>query len=446
VWVTLPKLKNEAEDFLSKGFLKEKMAIQLEKTYEWIHFTKVHAQACDWECALEKGREKEQEYSVTKSLGSGAFAQVYFCKELSTGKCYAYKEFGEQNFRAFLREERAFNTLGDARYLVKAHDSFVTDYFRGVIVLEYLELELIQGRSFSLPEVRKFGFQLISSLACFEKAGLIHADIKPGNLHVGIKTGLLLVFDLDLTIPCDEVDANTVIQTLWYRAPEVILGRNVDCSADIWSAGCVLGELFLGKCLLIPLHNKEQCQIQKIVKSIGLPSEGYLEDEEAPRAKDFFDKTITGSYVCKEITLQNNAPNEIFKKISEYGKMTNEPDAHVNEFWDLTRQLICYENRLSASQALAHPFFSEFTFLECVMNQHMYCLFELIGDGNIVLSLNLSKAPHHSMQSFRRSSDNHYILKLTDLKTTKTAIQQNVQLQSGDILELDKLDTGSKKD
>ena len=131
--------------------------------------------------------------------------------------------------------------------------------------------------------------------------------------------------------------------------------------------------------------------------------------------------------------------------ISEHGKMTNEPETNVNEFWDLMRQLICYENRLSASLALAHPFFAQFIFLECVVDRPEYCRFEVIGDGNIILRLNLSETPMHSMQSFRRSSDDRYTLKLTCLKTKKIVTRQDVKFRSRNIVYLNQQGNLAKK-
>ena len=440
----LPKInKEETEDSVPKGFLKQRMLVQLKKTYEWIDFTKEYPKEYDWESALEEGRKKASQYSLGKFLGKGVFADVFSCHESSGNKHFAYKKFRERekDFIGFLREKGAFSTLEGAHYLVKYQDSFVKDYFQGVIVLEYLKIPSLDHTPFRLSEVRKLGFQLISSLACFEKAGLIHGDLKSKNISVDIDSGLLKVFDLDLTIPCDEVNKKTPLQTLWYRAPEVLLRRKVDCTADMWSVGCVLTELFLGSFLFVAQSNYDQelGQLQTIVTSIGLPRSGYL--EESPGTKDYFEKTDPATFKCKGIPLQSNAPNRVYQKIAARGKFTNETETDVIEFWDLMRQVIRYENRLSATQALAHPFFERFTFLEFVKKRRIHARLDLIGDGKTVLSINLDKTPTHSMQAFKRSSDNRYTLKLTDVKTKQVAIQNDIAFQSGDVLYLDK--TGS---
>lgn len=78
---------------------------------------------------------------------------------------------------------------------------------------------------------------------------IIHRDLKPQNLlissqgHLKIADfGLAKVYDFDMKL-------TSVVVTLWYRAPEVLLAQPYNSSVDIWSAGCIIAEMFTRQAL-----------------------------------------------------------------------------------------------------------------------------------------------------------------------------------------------------
>jgi cyclin-dependent kinase 10 len=86
--------------------------------------------------------------------------------------------------------------------------------------------------------------------------------------------GLLKIADFGLartlSLPGKPMTPNVV--TLWYRAPEVLFGEvNYTTAVDLWSAGCIMGELMQHRALLP--GNTEQAQLDLIIKLLGTPTE-----------------------------------------------------------------------------------------------------------------------------------------------------------------------------
>eukprot|EP00397_Hematodinium_sp_SG-2012_P033960 GEMP01036365.1.p1 GENE.GEMP01036365.1~~GEMP01036365.1.p1 ORF type:complete len:371 (+),score=56.26 GEMP01036365.1:6-1118(+) len=114
--------------------------------------------------------------------------------------------------------------------------------------------------------------QLLRGLHYLHEADIAHRDIKPSNLLVNINCDLK-IGDLGLArvIPFDG-KLTAYVCTRWYRAPEVILSAsNYTCSLDMWSAGCVLGELIKRRPLFPGTDHLNQIHI--IVERLGPPSE-----------------------------------------------------------------------------------------------------------------------------------------------------------------------------
>jgi len=102
---------------------------------------------------------------------------------------------------------------------------------------------------------------------------VLHRDLKPQNLLINTK-GQLKLADFGLArafgIPVNTF-SNEVV-TLWYRAPDVLLGsRTYNTSIDIWSAGCIMAEMYTGRPLFPGTTNDDQ--LQKIFRLMGTPSE-----------------------------------------------------------------------------------------------------------------------------------------------------------------------------
>lgn len=92
--------------------------------------------------------------------------------------------------------------------------------------------------------------QLLSGLQHCHERGILHRDIKGSNLLID-KNGVLKIADFGLAnyyAPKNKHPLTNRVVTLWYRAPELLLGaRDYGVGIDLWSAGCLLAEMFAGK-------------------------------------------------------------------------------------------------------------------------------------------------------------------------------------------------------
>ncbi|KAE8692758.1 putative serine/threonine-protein kinase [Hibiscus syriacus] len=118
--------------------------------------------------------------------------------------------------------------------------------------------------------------QLLGGLDHCHSHGVLHRDIKGSNLLID-SNGILKIADFGLAChfdPHDSVPMTSRVVTLWYRPPELLLGASYyGVAIDLWSAGCILGELYSGKPILPGKTEVEQ--LHKIFKLCGSPSEEY---------------------------------------------------------------------------------------------------------------------------------------------------------------------------
>lgn len=121
--------------------------------------------------------------------------------------------------------------------------------------------------------IKSFMYQLLKGIDFCHQNRVLHRDLKPQNLLINSK-GSLKLGDFGLArafgIPVNTF-SNEVV-TLWYRAPDVLLGsRTYNTSIDIWSAGCIMAEMYTGRPLFPGTTNEDQ--IVRIFRIMGTPTE-----------------------------------------------------------------------------------------------------------------------------------------------------------------------------
>jgi len=163
--------------------------------------------------------------------------------------------------------------------IVSLHDVIHTEN-KLMLVFEYMDKDLKKymdsrgsGGQLDYITVKSFMYQLLQGIAFCHDNRVLHRDLKPQNLLINNK-GQLKLADFGLArafgIPVNTF-SNEVV-TLWYRAPDVLLGsRTYNTSIDIWSAGCIMAEMYTGRPLFPGTTNEDQ--LQKIFRIMGTPSE-----------------------------------------------------------------------------------------------------------------------------------------------------------------------------
>jgi hypothetical protein len=195
--------------------------------------------------------------------------EVYRAKDTRLGRDVAVKVLpphlsSNPEVRArFEREARTVSSLNHP-YICTLYDvgrEGDTDY----LVLELIEGETLAQRlakgALPLPEVLKLGAQIADALDRAHRAGVMHRDLKPGNVMLtrsGVKlldfglaraTGLGAASELTSspTVAGPLTAEGTILGTFQYMAPEQLEGAEADARADVWALGCVLYEMATGR-------------------------------------------------------------------------------------------------------------------------------------------------------------------------------------------------------
>jgi tetratricopeptide (TPR) repeat protein len=196
-------------------------------------------------------------YTVVAKLGGGGMGVVYKAIDTKLGRTVALKflppqwSHDEGAKQRFMREAQAASATNH-RNICVIHDIDHTDDGRLFIVMAYYEGQTLKQRLESGPppigEALEIATEVAEGLAKAHAQGVVHRDIKPGNLVVsddGVKIldfGLAKFADaLQLTIP------GSTIGTSGYMSPEQARGEEADARSDVWALGVVMYEMLTGE-------------------------------------------------------------------------------------------------------------------------------------------------------------------------------------------------------
>lgn len=250
------------------------------------------------------------------------------------------------------------------------------------MVFEYTEHDLLQiihhhtqppRHPIPAPMVKSILFQLLNGLLYLHTNWVLHRDLKPANILV-TSTGAIRIGDLGLARlfykPLNSLfSGDKVVVTIWYRAPELLLGsRHYTPAIDLWAVGCIFAELLS----LRPIFKGEEAkmdskktvpfqrnQMMKIVEILGFPRKetwpGLVSMPEYPQLQSLAHSRSAGYFSRPpglEAWYQNCLKNGGYSSNSSAGS----PGA---DGFDLLSRLLEYDptRRITAKEALEHPYF-----------------------------------------------------------------------------------------
>ncbi|OZJ02858.1 hypothetical protein BZG36_03219 [Bifiguratus adelaidae] len=249
------------------------------------------------------GEEQGQKYLILDILGQGTFGQVVKCQNLKTQEIVAIKVIKNKTayYNQSMMEVTILELLNnrydieDKHHILRLHDRFHHKHHL-CLVFELLSVNLYdlikqnQFRGLSTNLVRVFSAQLLDALTVLNEARIIHCDLKPENVLLkNLESPTIKVIDFGSA--CHEASTvYTYIQSRFYRSPEILIGLPYNSAIDMWSLGCIAGELFLG----LPLFpgSSEYNQVSRIIEMLGLPPNYMI--EMGKNTHEYFDKYVDG--------------------------------------------------------------------------------------------------------------------------------------------------------
>ena len=288
-------------------------------------------------------------YTTTSIIGTGSFGIVYKATVVETGEVVAIKKvFQDKRYKnrelQMMQElhhpncinlKNFFYTPGEKRDEI--YLNCVMDYVPenlASIVRGYYKARQQMNPLF----VKLYAFQMIKSLAYIHALGICHRDIKPQNILINQTTHELKLCDFGCAKRLVKGQPNIAyICSRYYRAPELIFGATEYTNQiDVWSIGCVIAELTLGR----PLFPGDSAsdQLVEIIKVLGTPTNEQIYE-------------MNKNYKEHKFPLIKPYP---WTKVFKNRKVTD-------DYLDLIDKLLVYEplKRLTPMQALCHPFFNE---------------------------------------------------------------------------------------
>jgi len=295
-----------------------------------------------------------RKYEIVSKLGRGAYGIVWKAIDKKTREVVALKKC----FDAFQNATDAQRTFREIMFLqeLNGHENIIrllnvlkADNDKDIyLICDYMESDLHAViRANILEEIHKqyIIYQLLKALKYMHSGQLLHRDIKPSNILLNSDCQVR-VCDFGLArsvVQAPDTKANPVltdyVATRWYRPPEILLGStSYQMGVDMWSVGCILGELLSGKPIFPGTSTMNQ--LDRIMQVTGYPTPEDIESMKSPFAATMLE------------SLPKNRPKplaEMFPRAS-------------SEALDLLR--LCFQfnpgRRISAKDALRHPYVVQF--------------------------------------------------------------------------------------
>lgn len=288
-----------------------------------------------------------------RPIGYGAFGVVWAVTDPRDGKRVALKKLPNV-FQSLVSSKRVFRELKMLCFF--KHENVLSaldilqppqlEFFQEIYVItELLQSDLhkiiVSPQHLSTDHIKIFLYQILRGLKYLHSARILHRDIKPGNLLVNSNC-ILKICDFGLA-RVEEPDVKKhmtqEVVTQYYRAPEILMGaRHYTTAVDVWSVGCIFGELLRRRILFqaqSPVH-----QLDLITELLGTPTLDDMKYACEGARSHMLRRTPKPSSITSLYTLSNQATHEAVHLLCQM--LVFDPD-----------------KRITVTDALAHPYLDE---------------------------------------------------------------------------------------
>uniref|UniRef100_A0A7I4YEH9 Mitogen-activated protein kinase n=2 Tax=Haemonchus contortus TaxID=6289 RepID=A0A7I4YEH9_HAECO len=297
-------------------------------------------------------------YELQKRLGKGAYGIVWKAIDRRTKDVVALKKI----FDAFRNQTDSQRTFREVMFLqefgrhpnvIKLFNIHKADNDRDIyLVFEYMEADLhnVIKKMTILKDVHKqyIMCQLFRAIRFLHSGNVLHRDLKPSNVLLDADCRVKLAdFGLARSLSSLEdypegqnmPELTEYVATRWYRSPEILLAaKRYTKGVDMWSLGCILAEMLLGRALFPGTSTINQ--IERIMNAITRPSRADIE-------------SIGSHYALSVLEKMPQRPRKTLDTLIN----TNNPHA-----LDLIHRLLIFapHRRLTVEQCLVHPYVLQF--------------------------------------------------------------------------------------
>lgn len=296
-----------------------------------------------------------KKYEIKKRLGKGAYGIVWKAIDRRTGEVVAVKKIFDA-FRNQTDAQRTFREIcflqefGTHENVIKLLNVIKADNDKDIyLVFEYMDTDLhnVIKKGNILKDIHKryIMYQILKAAMYLHSGNVIHRDQKPSNVLLDTECFVKICdFGLarsvtNMTQEAGDPSLTDYVATRWYRAPEILLASpRYTKGVDMWSLGCILGEMLFGKPLFPGTSTLDQ--IERIMTIIPSPTRQDIDS-----IKSQYSLSVLDRMACK--------PKKNLEEV-----IPNAPPDGI----DLLKKLLQFnpDKRLTAEQALRHPFVARF--------------------------------------------------------------------------------------
>lgn len=280
-----------------------------------------------------------KKYRIECKLGQGAYGKVYKAVDRTNSQPVALKVMkfnpAQEGVPSYAIREICFLRSLSHCHIISLKDVIFSDT-KLILIFELMKYDLYSfitsSACYNEETIKRILLQVFRGLQFIHSNRIIHRDLKPQNILLDNNNNIKIAdFGLSRSFQLPFKPYTKSVQTLWYRAPELLLNsKSYDTSIDIWSVGCIFAELVTG----VPLFSgtSEKDVVLKIFQVLGTPSL-----ESWPGLKDC--KSVPQDLPqWSKVTLSS-----IFSDLDENGVSLLQGLLELNP-----------QKRLSASEALNH--------------------------------------------------------------------------------------------